>query len=131
MSTTYLAARDDVRDPNNPKCYTNSRGDYKCDKNSAWWSWGRWLIFGIIAALVIIAILVILRLYARRRIRRGQQPIAGTAWIAGNPKNAPPKDIASSIESGSRQGTGYGNSPYGQSTYGNQGPPEYPLQGRN
>lgn len=63
--------------------YRTSSG--RCVRNSNWYYWGRWVLAGVIAILVI-ATLIICSITARRRRRRGATPYYGTGWMAAGSK---------------------------------------------
>jgi len=67
-------------------CYD---GYYGSDCNSAWYNWGRWVLFGVIVIGAFLIFLGLACISARRRRQRGLQPFRGTGWAAyGAP--APP-----------------------------------------
>ncbi|PHH86127.1 hypothetical protein CDD83_10688 [Cordyceps sp. RAO-2017] len=50
-------------------------------RNSRWYDWGRWILIGILL-LGLLLVLFSLSCIARRRRRRGAQPLYGTGWMA-------------------------------------------------
>jgi len=61
-----------------PSGYSYSNG--RCYR-SRWYSWGRWVVLAIAVGLFFIVLLSCLSI-ARRRRRRGTQPVYGTGWMA-------------------------------------------------
>ncbi|PFH55514.1 hypothetical protein XA68_18128 [Ophiocordyceps unilateralis] len=56
-----------------------------CRRRNRWFDWGRWAFLG----LILIGFLIVFFLFAciaRRRRRRGAQPMYGTGWMAPNGK---------------------------------------------
>ncbi|KEY70665.1 hypothetical protein S7711_02265 [Stachybotrys chartarum IBT 7711] len=65
--------------------YGYHRSGSACVRNSDWYYWGRWVLAGVVA-LVLIATLIICSCVARRRRRRGATPFYGTGWMAAGRK---------------------------------------------
>jgi len=96
--------------------------NYDCG-NSAWGSYGRWILLGCVIVGAFLLFLAFSCLTARRRRRQGQPPLRGTGWAGnmyGGGGNQP--------YGGGAGGTQYGNNQYGNNQYGQnnvQSPPVY------
>ncbi|KAH8586473.1 chitin synthesis regulation, resistance to congo red-domain-containing protein [Bisporella sp. PMI_857] len=67
--------------PIEKRCCTDVYGiTYKCDYSS-WDSWGRWVALAVIVVTVLLVAFLFSCINARRRRRRGLQPMYGTGWI--------------------------------------------------
>ncbi|KAK2065929.1 hypothetical protein LY76DRAFT_640653 [Colletotrichum caudatum] len=55
-----------------------------CYERGAWYWWGRWVLAAVVAGLTLL--MLVLCMNARRRRRRGVQPMYGFGWMGGNNK---------------------------------------------
>uniref|UniRef100_A0A060T8G6 ARAD1D11198p n=1 Tax=Blastobotrys adeninivorans TaxID=409370 RepID=A0A060T8G6_BLAAD len=83
---------------------------YGDDGYSRWYSWGRWVLLGIIIFLFFV-ILFSLCMRSRKRVQQGRTPITGTGWMV------PPSYYQSQQQ-------------YGQEGSGAPVPPYHPQPGR-
>ncbi|RDW93740.1 resistance to Congo red protein [Aspergillus mulundensis] len=67
-------------------CWRDAFGRVRCDR---WHEWGRWVAFGVIVGVALIAFFALSCFNARRRRSRGLRPYAGTAWMAPPPPYHP------------------------------------------
>ncbi|KAM5351731.1 hypothetical protein ACJ41O_004454 [Fusarium nematophilum] len=93
---------------------------------SNWSYWGRWVLAGICIFLFILALSCCLT--ARRRRRRGVQPVYGTGWMAGG-KPWGGQNNHQMHNYGNTQPQGY-NQDYNQQQYGYGPPPPPPAYGQ-
>ncbi|KYK54342.1 hypothetical protein DCS_06299 [Drechmeria coniospora] len=107
---------------------------YNCGYNSVcysnrWYDWGRWVVVGVVI-FVIFLVFLTCSCIARRRRRRGTQPIYGTGWMAGGKPSGQDGQPMNGYQSG------YNPQAYGQPgqnagfappppAYGNQQHPQY------
>ncbi|KAF3907723.1 hypothetical protein AA313_de0208412 [Arthrobotrys entomopaga] len=88
---------------------------YYCDPygycyNSAWYSWQRWVLLGVLLVIGFILLCCCACLSARRRRSRGLSPYYGTAWTAPPAYNV--NNIPLSNNQPQYNGQTYGSSPY-------------------
>ncbi|OJJ60027.1 hypothetical protein ASPSYDRAFT_57505 [Aspergillus sydowii CBS 593.65] len=69
-----------------PRATCSYRGYYHCNR---WNDWGRWVAFGVIVGVALLAFFALSCFNARRRRRRGLRPYTGTAWMAPPPPYHP------------------------------------------
>lgn len=53
---------------------------YDDDCNSGWYTYGRWVLLGVLVAVAIIALLLI-RWYSSKKVRHGEHPLPMTGWM--------------------------------------------------
>ncbi|RDA87353.1 hypothetical protein CP532_2638 [Ophiocordyceps camponoti-leonardi (nom. inval.)] len=92
-----------------------------CRRRSRWFDWGRWAFLGIL----LIGFLIVCFLFAciaRRRRRRGAQPMYGTGWMA------PPGKYGGAPDGNMNNMNNMNNGYYGPQSYGPPayGQPQYP-----
>ncbi|PNS14314.1 hypothetical protein CAC42_6827 [Sphaceloma murrayae] len=116
-------------------CYYDAYGRVRC--RSAWNSWVRWLVFGLIVGGALLLFLLFSCLSARRRRKSGYRPYWGTGWAAQghgqptyNPNVQQQQPSSYNMNNNNNNGTAqpyYANTdPTQQSYYGNQNqPPPY------
>jgi len=105
----------------NNVCYNSYGQAYYCQ--SGWYSWGRWVVLGIIVFVAFLIFFLTSCLSARRRRKLGNRPYYGTGWTGApfghgaaryNPnyqsQQAPPQeyDTAPTYQSGGYYGQNQG-----------------------
>ncbi|KAL1977249.1 hypothetical protein VTN31DRAFT_108 [Thermomyces dupontii] len=98
------------------RCYETVFGDIRC--RSRWHEWGRWVAFGVIVGVAILAFFLIACINARRRRRRGLTPYYGTQWMAPQHPPPPPYQQHPNDPQQSPPPPQYSSGQYGQPSWG-------------
>ncbi|KAF2134456.1 hypothetical protein P153DRAFT_391797 [Dothidotthia symphoricarpi CBS 119687] len=67
------------------RCGYNRYNQYVCYKTSAWNTWARWVVLGVIVLAFLMLFFICSCLTARKRRKAGHQPYYGTGWAARPP----------------------------------------------
>lgn len=119
-------------------CYYDRYGRVRC--RSAWNSWVRWLVFGLIVGGALLLFLIFSCISARRRRKAGYKPFYGTGWAAGvtPPGHGQPTYNGQqqqyqggyNMNNNNTQQPYYANNDPTQQPYYNNGPPPYNPNGQ-